>query len=150
MDLEKLIEPYTQGDPETPLRWTRKGLRVLAAELERAGHKVSPKIVMRLLKRLGYSLQSNKKSKEGGSHPDRGAQFEFINEQAQVFQAKGFPVISVDAKKKELVGDFKNGGRELPAQRTARGKFVCMTSLTKSSDGLHHMEYMTWPTTRDG
>lgn len=112
MDLEKLIEPYTQGDPETPLRWTRKGLRVLAAELERAGHKVSPKIVMRLLKGLGYSLQSNKKSKEGGSHPDRGAQFEFINEQAQVFQSKGFPVISVDAKKKELVGNFKNSGRE--------------------------------------
>ncbi len=110
--LEKLIEPYTQGDPETPLRWTRKGLRVLSAELERTGHKASPKTVMRLLKGLGYTLQSNKKSKEGGAHPDRDDQFEFINRQAQAFQSKGLPVISVDAKKKELVGDFKNAGRE--------------------------------------
>jgi hypothetical protein len=111
-ELERLIEPYTQGDPETPLRWTRKGLRVLSAELERTGHKASPKTVMRLLKGLGYTLQSNKKSKEGGAHPDRDDQFEFINRQAQAFQSKGLPVISVDAKKKELVGDFKNAGRE--------------------------------------
>jgi hypothetical protein len=111
-ELEKLIEPYTQGDPETPLRWTRKGLRVLSSELKKAGHEASPKLLMRLLKHLGYSLQSNRKSKEGGHHPDRNAQFEFISGQAQVFHANKSPVISVDAKKKELVGDFKNNGRE--------------------------------------
>jgi hypothetical protein len=111
-ELEKLIEPYTQGDPETPLRWTRKSLRTLSSELRAAGHPASPKLVMRLLKALGYTLQSNRKSKEGAADPGRNAQFEFISSQTKSFQGQGLPVISVDAKKKELVGEFKNGGRE--------------------------------------
>ncbi len=113
-DLESLVEPVTRGDPESPLRWTCKSVRVLAAELGRMGHKVSHELVSNLLDGMGYSLQANRKSREGESqHPDRNAQFEYINSNAQAFQAASQPVISVDTKKKELVGDFKNGGREL-------------------------------------
>jgi DNA-binding phage protein len=113
-DLESLVEPVTRGDPESPLRWTCKSVRVLAAELERMGHRVSHELVSNLLGEMGYCLQANRKSREGESqHPDRNAQFEYINSRAQAFQAASQPVISVDTKKKELVGDFKNGGREL-------------------------------------
>lgn len=110
--LERLVEPVTRGDPESPLRWTAKSTRKLAEELTAAGHPVSPQKVGRLLKEVGYSLQSNQKTLEGKTHPDRNAQFEFINARTEEFQAAGQPVISVDTKKKELVGDFKNGGRE--------------------------------------
>jgi transposase len=110
--LERLVEPVTRGDPESPLRWTAKSTRKLAEELTAAGHPVSPQKVGRLLKEVGYSLQSNQKTLEGTTHPDRNAQFEFINARTEEFQAAGQPVISVDTKKKELVGDFKNGGRE--------------------------------------
>jgi transposase len=111
-DLERLVEPVTRGDPESPLRWTSKSVRKLAKELERMGHQVSHQLVSELLHGLGYSLQANRKTREGGERPDRNAQFEHLNRQAQAFLAAGEPAISVDAKKKELVGDFKNGGRE--------------------------------------
>jgi transposase len=111
-DLERLVEPVTRGDPESPLRWTVKSVRTLAQELKKLGHQVSHQLVSELLHTLGYSLQANRKTHEGGEHPDRDAQFEHINTQAKAFLAEGEPVISVDAKKKELVGDFKNPGRE--------------------------------------
>jgi transposase len=112
-DLETLVEPVTRGDPESPLRWTSKSVRKLAEELKKMGHKTSPSMVGRLLHEVGYSLQANQKTLEGVSHPDRDAQFEYIHRRVKEFQAAGQPVISVDAKKKELVGDFKNPGREL-------------------------------------
>jgi len=111
-DIEKLVEPVTRGDPESPLRWTCKSLRNLSAELAAMGHRASPPVVMRLLHDLGYSLQANRKTNEGGSHADRNLQFEFVNSLANAFMTCGQPVVSVDAKKKELVGEFKNGGRE--------------------------------------
>ena len=110
--LESLVEPLTRGDPQSPLRWTCKSTAKLATELNARGHVVSPRTINTLLARLGYSLQSNRKTREGGKHPDRNAQFEHINAKAESFQKSGQPVVSVDAKKKELVGDFKNGGRE--------------------------------------
>ena len=111
-DLEKLVEPATRGHPETCLRWTSKSVRKLAEELQRLGHRVSYPVVAELLHELDYSLQANRKTKEGSSHPDRNAQFEYIDRKAQAYHALGQPVISVDTKKKELVGDFKNGGQE--------------------------------------
>ena len=114
--LERLVDPATRGDPMSPLRWTCKSTSQLATELTRQGHPVSPRTVGRLLKADGYSLQSNRKTKEGGSHPDRNAQFEHINATVAKFQKQGQPVIFVDTKKKELVGEFKNGGREWQPQ----------------------------------
>ncbi len=111
-DLERLVEPVTRGDPESPLRWTSKSVRKLAKELQHLGHQVSHELVSELLHGLGYSLQANRKTREGGTHPDRDAQFEHLNAQAEAFLSAGDPVVSVDAKKKELVGDFKNPGRE--------------------------------------
>jgi hypothetical protein len=112
-DLEGLVEPVTRGDPESPLRWTCKSVRKLAEELQRIGHRVSRQLVAELLHDLGYSLQANRKTLEGASHPDRDAQFEHLNQRVAEQVARGEPAISVDTKKKELVGDFKNGGREL-------------------------------------
>jgi hypothetical protein len=111
-DLERLIDPLTRGDPESPLRWTCKSVRKLAAELGRQGHQVSHTVVAALLHEMGYSLQANRKVREGKQHPDRNAQFEKINQEVRRRLSRGQPVISVDCKKKELVGDFKNGGRE--------------------------------------
>ncbi len=111
-DLETLVGPGARGDPETPLRWTCKSVRVLARELGRNGHAVSYPVVARLLAESGYSLQGNRKTKEGSGHPDRNAQFGHINAMVMAQQRKRQPVISVDTKKKELVGDFRNGGRE--------------------------------------
>jgi transposase len=110
--LESLVEPVSRGDPQSPLRWTIKSTRRLAQELTRRGHPVSHNTVAELLNQMGYSLQANRKTSEGRTHPDRNAQFEHINRQVQRFQARGQPVVSVDAKKKELVGDFKNRGTE--------------------------------------
>ena len=110
-DLELLVDPVTRGDPESPLRWTCKSLRTLADELGKMGHKVSHTHVGKLLVKLGYSLQGNKKTIEGTGHPDRNAQFIHINEQVTNRLAKGEPVISVDTKKKELIGRFKNNGQ---------------------------------------
>src|SRR3954451_24621173 len=111
-DREQLVDPATRGDPMSPLRWTCKSTRTLAQELRRQGHRVSHPTVALLLHHLGYTLQANRKTREITSHPDRNAQFEFINAQVLAFQKRGQPVVSVDTKKKELIGDFKNGGGE--------------------------------------
>jgi transposase len=111
-DLEKLVEPTTRGDPERCLRWTCLSVRNLADELKKMGHKVSYPVVARLLHEMGYSLQSNRKTKEGESHQDRNAQFEHINARVELYIASKQPVISVDTKKKELAGDFRNNGQD--------------------------------------
>ncbi len=110
--LDRLVDPDTRGDPESPLRWTCKSTRELAQALTAAGHPVSDDTVGRLLKQQGYRLQRTVKTLEGARHPDRDAQFRYLNEQAKVHLADGQPVVSVDTKKKELVGRFANGGRE--------------------------------------
>ena len=117
-DLDSLVEPATRGDPESPLRWTCKSLRVLANQLQAMGHAISYPTVGTLLRQAGYSLQANQKAKEGARHPDRNAQFEHIYREVRRQQSAGQPVISVDTKKKELVGDFKNPGREWRPQGT--------------------------------
>ncbi len=114
--LESLVEPVTRGDPESPLRWTCKSLRQLESELGRQGYSVSHTSIGELLRNLGYSLQGNRKTLEGTNHPDRNAQFEYIAARSEKALSDGQPVISVDTKKKELVGQFKNGGKELRPQ----------------------------------
>jgi transposase len=111
-DVAGLLESTTRGDPTSPLLWTCKSTRHLAEELQRQGHAVSHMTVDRLLEQMGYSLQANRKTREGASNPDRNAQFEHINQQVRRFQRRRQPVISVDTKKRELVGDFKNAGSE--------------------------------------
>jgi len=111
-DLKSLVEPVTRGDPTQPLLWTTCSLRHLAQELAKKGHKVCPTVVGDLLRDMGYSLQANSKTREGGQHIDRDAQFHYINAQTKAFLARHEPVISVDTKKKELVGNFKNNGRD--------------------------------------
>ena len=115
-DLDRLVDPVTRGDPESPLRWTCKSVRKLAEELRREGHAVSYQTVAELLHEMDYSLQANQKTLEGNQHADRNQQFEYINRKAQRYLKQGEPVISVDTKKKELVGDFKNSGREWQPQ----------------------------------
>jgi transposase len=112
-DLNRLVEPTSRGDPESPLRWTCKSVRKLADELKAQGHQTSHRMVAELLHDLGYSLQANQKTLEGSEHPDRNAQFEYLNGAVQQQLWAGEPTISVDTKKKELIGPFKNGGREL-------------------------------------
>jgi transposase len=115
--LGRLIDPETRGDPQSPLRWTCKSTRTLAAQLTRQKHPVSHMKVSQLLHELGYSLQGNRKTKEGGDHPDRDTQFRHINSRVERAFSKGTPVISVDTKKKELVGEYHNGGQQwLPAK----------------------------------
>lgn len=111
-DLQSLVESTTRGDPESPLRWTCKSVRQLTAELKRMKHQVSHQVVADLLHALGYSLQGNRKTKEGANHPDRNAQFEHLSGKVKWCLGRRLPVISVDTKKKELVGDFSNKGRE--------------------------------------
>jgi hypothetical protein len=111
-DLDALVEPTASGDPESPLRWTSKSVRMLAAHLRDEDHSVSHQLVSELLAEAGYSLQSNRKSREGTHNPDRDEQFRYINRLVKEFQRNGQPVISVDTKKKELVGDFKNCGKQ--------------------------------------
>ena len=115
-DLKALVESTTRGDPESPLLWTARSQRNIVAALKEQGHQTSMKMVSRLLKELGYSLQANRKRLEGNQHPDRNAQFEHINETIRRQLESGQPVISVDTKKKELVGPYKNGGSELRAK----------------------------------
>jgi hypothetical protein len=110
--LDRLVEPLLRGDPESPLRWTCKSTAKLASALAAQGFRVSATTVGRLLRTLGYRMHALEKAREGAAHPDRNAQFEHINATATTFMAAGQPVISVDTKKKELVGDFKVGGRE--------------------------------------
>ena len=111
--LNELVQSSIRGDPEAALLWVSKSQRRLSAALAERGFTAGQKLVGRLLRRLGFSLQANSKTREGVSHPDRNAQFEHINAEVKAFQAAGEPAISVDTKKKELVGDFKNSGREL-------------------------------------
>ena len=111
-DLDALVEPTASGDPDSPLRWTSKSVRRLAAELHARGHTVSYHLVADLLRDAGYSLQANRKTREGPHHPDRDAQFQYVNAQVRRFQRQHRPAISVDTKKKELVGNFKNAGRD--------------------------------------
>ncbi len=117
-DLDRLIDPVTRGDPESPLRWTSKSGAKLAEALREMGHEVVDRTVLRLLKAKGYSLQANKKTREGAQHPDRDAQFEHINQIVSEAVVAGEPVISVDAKKRELIGDFKAVGREFEPKGT--------------------------------
>jgi hypothetical protein len=111
-ELKRLVDSSTRGDPDSPLRWTCKSTKRLADELNEKGFAISDRTVASLLKAMEYSLQANEKTREGSSHPDRNAQFEYIGKQTRAFQRSGQPVISVDTKKKELIGDFKNAGRE--------------------------------------
>ena len=115
-DLEALVDPDTRGDPLSPLRWTCKSTRQLAGALQERGHRVGYRTVAALLDQAGYSLQAATKTLEGNQHPDRDAQFHYLNDQVKAFLEAGQPVVSVDAKKKELVGPFKNGGREWQPQ----------------------------------
>jgi transposase len=119
-DLDRLIDPCTRGDPESPLRWTCKSTYRLAEVLQQQGHAISQRSVYRLLTALGYSLQGNRKAEEGADHPDRDAQFQFINRQVRRFQRRGQPVISVDTKKKENIGNFGQGGEEWEPQGQPR------------------------------
>jgi hypothetical protein len=114
--LDGLVDPATRGHPESPLCWTCKSTSKLAQELQHQGHAVSDRTVAHLLKQAGYSLQANRKTREGASHPDRNAQFEYINRRVMACQKRGQPVVSVDTKKKELVGEFKNVGAEWQPQ----------------------------------
>jgi hypothetical protein len=116
--LKSIVEETTAGDPMSPLKWTSKSTRTIAEELERAGHSVSNVTVARCLAEMGYTLQANVKTREGPQHPDRDAQFRYLNRQVKSFRRTGDPVISVDTKKKELVGAFKNGGRRWMPQGT--------------------------------
>ena len=119
-DLRRLVEPATLGDPMRPLRWVSKSCAKLAMALSDMGHGISPNTVGNLLGELGYSRQANRKSKEGRWHPDRNAQFEHINDRVEAFQAAGQPVISVDTKKKELIGNYRNGGSDYRPKGQAR------------------------------
>ena len=121
VSLDRLIEPETRGDPESPLRWICKSTRTLAAQLTRQKHPVSHEKVAQLLRDQNYSLQSNRKTEEGADHPDRDAQFRHINTQVKRALAAGMPVISVDTKKKELLGNYDNGGQQwLPAKKPVK------------------------------
>ena len=125
-DLDRLVEPTSRGDPESPLRWTCKSVRQLAAALKRQGHQVSHRMVGNCSTTWAI-LQANRKTLAGTEHPDRNAQFEHLDRAVQLRLSLGEPVISVDTKKKELVGPFKNGGRScVPRER--RSKCWCMTS----------------------
>ncbi|MGH2643648.1 MAG: ISAzo13 family transposase [Chitinophagaceae bacterium] len=118
--LERLVEPLSRGNPESALRWTIKSVRTLSEELNGQGHKVGKSMIGPLLMKLNYSLQANRKQEEGNRHIDRNAQFEHINEQSELYMAQGYPVISVDTKKKELIGNYKNSGKEYRPKNNAR------------------------------
>jgi hypothetical protein len=135
IDLKNLVEPSTRGDPMHPLLWTCRSLRNLVGELANQGHDVCPTVVGNLLRDMGYSLQANSKTREGDQHIECDAQFQYINTQAKTFLAANEPVVSVDTKKKELVGNFKNGGREWrPKSVPKLSRF--MTSLIPSCAAL--------------
>jgi hypothetical protein len=128
-DLERLVEPSTRGDPESPLRWTCKSVRRLTQALQMQGHQVSHTLVAELLNDARYSLQGNRKTTEGESHPDRDAQFDYINTQVTAALADKQPAISVDTKKKELVGDFRNNGRDLRSWHAAGSIFAVAVGI---------------------
>ena len=147
--LEALVDPVTRGDPTSPLRWTCKSRAQLTAALTSQGFRVSSTTVGRLLHELGYRLQSVRKGREGTSHPDRNAQFEHINATAAAFMERHQPVISVDTKKKELVGDFKNAGKEW--QPTGTPEIVLVHDFpVMPSARRFPTASLTWPATRRG
>ena len=119
-DLEALLEATTAGMPDAPMRWTSKSVRKLASELQSMGHSASHTLVSDLLREQGYTLQANKKTREGTQHPDRDAQFQYLNDQVCRSQKQGNPVISIDTKKKELIGDFKNPRTRVATERKPR------------------------------
>jgi hypothetical protein len=119
--LQSLVDPVTRGDPVSPLRWTCKSTSKLSEELRRRQHPVGPRTVASLLRHAGYSLQANRKTREGKQHPDRNAQFEYLNSQVALFQKQRKPIILADTKKKELGGDFANGGREWQPEGRPQG-----------------------------
>jgi hypothetical protein len=133
VDLERLLEPATMGDPMRPLRWVSKSHDKLATALRAMGHKVSSSSIPRLLERLKYCRHSNRKTKESGKHPDRDAQFEYINAKVEEFQAADQPVISIDAKKKELLGEFKNGGSDYGPQGQTRNSARSSPTVSTTS-----------------
>jgi DNA-binding phage protein len=148
-DLEGLVDPDSRGDPMSPLRWTCKSTRQLAQALNEQGHAVSAHLVRDLLHAAGYSLQAPVKTIEGASHPDRDAQFRYLNEQIKRFLAEEWPVLSVDTKKKELVGAFKNGGREW--QPRGRPEAVNVHDFPAPEVGKAiPRASTTWGATRDG
>jgi transposase len=147
--LQDLVVSAIRGDPEAALLWVSKSQRHLAQALDEQGFRVSHKLVGRLLAQLGFSLQANRKTREGASHPDRDAQFEHINAQIKAFQADGQPTISVDTKKKELVGDCKNGGREWRPKGDPE-PVRCMTSRSPNSARRSRMASTTLPPMPDG
>jgi len=141
-DLLTLVAPSERGDPMSPLRWTCKSLRRLAAELRALGHRISHTVVGEVLKQQKFSLQGNRKTREGDSHPDRDAQFAYINESVTRMLAGQQPVISVDTKKKELVGDFKNGGREWRPRGDPEDGDSGASRPSFRDDVAHHSEMM--------
>ncbi len=144
IDLERLVEPVTRGDPESRLRWTSKSVRKLAQELNRMGHRTSHRMVAELLHELGYSLQANRKTLEGSSHADRDLQFQHINQEVNQLLAEHQPVISVDTKKKELVGDFKNNGRELRPKGQPAYPKAQQLLITADSGGSNGSRVRLW------
>ncbi|MCW1413754.1 hypothetical protein OLZ32_38660 [Rhizobium sp. 1AS11] len=148
-DLERLIEPATLGDPERPLLSVSKSMDKLARALSDMGHTISPNSVRKLLTQLGFSRPFNRKADEGANHPDRDAQLEHINAKVVAAQAAGEPVISVDTKKKELVGNFKNGGSDYRPKGEPQ-RVNCTTSATRRSAKSSPMASTTWPPTRPG
>ena len=137
--LERLLDPFTRGDPQGPLRWTCSSAARLAEQLGAEGHRVSERTVNRLLHELGYSLQANRKTLEGRQHPDRDAQFRRIARRVRAFQRLGQPVASIDTKKKELVGRYRNGGREWrPKGQPEAVKVRIPLKWIRDSDDLDH------------
>jgi Rhodopirellula transposase DDE domain len=148
-DLRSLVEPETRGDPQSPLLWTCKSLRKLGQSLRDMGHKIGRTVVGELLHKLDYRLQANRKTREGSSHPDRDAQFRYINDRVKAALVAGEPVISVDTKKKELVGDFKNGGAN-GGPKAHPKRCVCTISSFPNSAAPCPMGFTISPTTSDG
>jgi hypothetical protein len=147
-DLRQLIEPVTLGDPMRPLLWVSKSHKKLAAALRAQGHTISPNTVRKLLHQLGYSRQANRKANDGRQHADRDAQFEHINARVGAFQADDQPVISVDTKKKELIGSPTRGRTTVP--RASRVAPRCMTSQRRTWARWCPTVFMTWPMTAAG
>jgi hypothetical protein len=147
--LRRLVEPATMGNPMRPLLWVSKSREKLAAALHAMNHAISANTVAKMLVTLGYSRQVNRKTKEGSHHADRDGQFQHIACQAMAFQAAGQPVISVDTKKKELIGEYKNGGSDY-RPRAAPTRSRCMTLSTRTSARWHLTAFMTSPPTQAG
>ena len=140
-EIENLMEPSVRGDPESPLRWTCKSVRVLEKELRAKGYQISYPSVASLLKELEFSLQANQKTLEGAKHPDRNKQFEFINKRAKWFLERDFPVVSIDTKKKELIGNYKNGGKKWSKKRNPEQVNVHDFAKTESAKAVPYGVY---------